>query len=46
MYFEIEICLLLISKIADVGIPETPSPLTSANVGNEDTPPPYDMQTS
>ena len=29
-----------VSKIADVGIPETPTPLASANVGNGDTPPP------
>ena len=28
------------SKIADVGIPETPSPLDLANVGNLDPPPP------
>ena len=29
-----------VSKIADVGIPETPTPLASANVGNRETPPP------
>ena len=28
------------SKIADVGIPETPTPLALANAGNGDTPPP------
>ena len=28
------------SKIADVGMLETPTPLASANVGNGDTPPP------
>ena len=28
------------SKIADVGMPETPTPLALANVGNGDTPPP------
>ena len=28
------------SKIADVGIPETPTPPALANVGNGDTPPP------
>ena len=27
-------------KFADIGIPETPTPLESANVGNGDTPPP------
>ena len=27
-------------KIADVGIPETPTPLELTNVGNGDTPPP------
>ena len=32
--------LLIMSKIADVGIPETPTPLASANVGNGDTPTP------
>ena len=37
---EIGICLLIMSKIADVGMPETPTPLASANVGNGDTPPP------
>ena len=30
------------SKIADVGIPETPTPLELANVGNGDTPPPLE----
>ena len=29
-------------KSADVGIPETPTPLESANVGNGDTPPPLE----
>jgi hypothetical protein len=37
---EIGICLLIISQIADVGIPETPTPLALANIGNGDTPPP------
>ena len=27
-------------EIADIGIPETPTPLESANIGNGDTPPP------
>ena len=27
-------------EIADIGIPETPTPLELANVGNGDTPPP------
>ena len=27
-------------EIADVGIPETPTPLESANIGNGETPPP------
>ena len=37
-----------IQKIADVdvGIPETPTPLDSANVGNGDTPPHLKMLTS
>ena len=30
--------ILIISNIVDVGIPETPSPLESANVGNLDPP--------
>ena len=30
------------SKIADVAITETPTPLASANVGNGDTPPPLE----
>ena len=38
--FGLGIGLLIMSKIADVGIPETPTPLASANVGNGDTPPP------
>ena len=46
MWIEIGICLLKMSKIADVVIPETPPPLALANVSNGDTPPPYDMQTS
>ena len=29
-----------IKKNADVGIPETPTPLELTNVGNGDTPPP------
>ena len=37
---EFGICLLIMSKIADVSMPETPTPLASANIGNGDTPPP------
>jgi hypothetical protein len=37
---EIEICLLIISKIADVGNPKTPPSLASANVGNGGYPSP------
>ena len=37
--FGLGIGLLIMSKIADVGIPETPTPLALANVGNGDTPP-------
>ena len=32
--------LQIMSKIADVSILETPTPLASANIGNGDTPPP------
>ena len=32
--------LQIMSKITDVGILETPTPLASANVGNGDTPSP------
>ena len=35
-----------VAKIADVGIPETPTPLALANIGNGDTPPPSNMPTS
>ena len=31
---------MIFNKFADIGIPETPTPLKSANVGNGDTPPP------
>ena len=31
-----------VSKIADIGIPETPTPLASANVGNGDPPSPLE----
>ena len=40
IFVEIGICLPIMSKIADVGMPETPTPLSSANIGNGDTPPP------
>ena len=33
-------------KFADIGIPETPTPLELANVGNRDTPPALKMRTS
>ena len=36
------ICLLIMSKVADVGMPETTTPLASVNVCNWDTPPPLE----
>ena len=41
MYIELFMNLsTFVSKIADVGIPETPTPLASANFGNGDPLPP------